>query len=200
MILPSMPKFSSCPFHSGFPIIIVYAFLIIHIRATCAAHLILLDSITLIVPGEAYKLWSSSLCSVLRPPDTSSLFGSNILLSTLFPNILSHSGATVSFRSRKTHSLIPTWSLKRHFDNPEHAVTSPTSNNGGQPKRCASGKQNIWVRYIRRQSASVSFNSSPFFFIFSSFVLLFFFHFLFFSFFLLIIRVNIEMDLLQTDC
>jgi hypothetical protein len=34
--------------------------------------------------GEEYKLRNSSLCSFLHPPVTSSLFGPNILLSTLF--------------------------------------------------------------------------------------------------------------------
>jgi hypothetical protein len=38
---------------------------------------------------EAHKLCSSSLCSLLQPPATSSLLGPNIPLSTLFSDILS---------------------------------------------------------------------------------------------------------------
>jgi hypothetical protein len=36
----------------------------------------------LIIFGKEYKLCSSSLCTFLQPPVTSSLFGLNILLST----------------------------------------------------------------------------------------------------------------------
>jgi hypothetical protein len=45
--------------------------------------------IILIILEEECKLWSPSLCTFLQPPVTSSLFGPNILLSTLFSNTLS---------------------------------------------------------------------------------------------------------------
>jgi hypothetical protein len=57
---------------SGLQTKVLYSFLISHMRATCSAHLILLDLITLIIFGKGYKLWSSSIRSLLQPPATSS--------------------------------------------------------------------------------------------------------------------------------
>ena len=64
------------------------------IRATCPAHLILLDLITRTILGVEYKSFSSSLCNFLHSPVTSSLLGPNIL-NTLFSNTISF----LSFRS-----------------------------------------------------------------------------------------------------
>jgi len=57
--------------------------------ATFPAYLILLDFITRTILGEEYRSLSSSLCSFLHSPVTSSPLGPNFLLNTLFSNTLS---------------------------------------------------------------------------------------------------------------
>jgi hypothetical protein len=93
----------SCLFLSRFPTKILYAFIFSIMRATCRANHIFLNLLILIILGEEYKLRSSSLCSFLQPPVTSSLFGPNILLSALFSNTLS----LCSSRNVRDQVLLP---------------------------------------------------------------------------------------------
>ena len=76
-------------FPSCFPTKTLYTPLLSPIKATCPAHLILLDFITRTIFGEQYRSLSSSLCSFLHYPVTSSLLAPNIPLNTLFSNTLS---------------------------------------------------------------------------------------------------------------
>ena len=88
IILPSMPGSSKWSLSLRFPHQNpVHIFPLPH---TCymphSSHL--LDLITRIICGEQYRSLSSSLCSFLHSPVTSSLIGPNILLSTLFLHTL----------------------------------------------------------------------------------------------------------------
>ena len=74
-------------FPSGFTTKPLYTPLLI--RATCPAHLILLDLITRTILGEQYSSFRYSLRAFRHSPVTSSLLDTNILLSTLFSNSLS---------------------------------------------------------------------------------------------------------------
>ena len=76
-------------FTSGYPTKTLCTLIHSSIRATCPAHLILLDFITRTILGEEYRSLSSSLCNFPHSPVTPSLLGPNILLNTLFSNSLS---------------------------------------------------------------------------------------------------------------
>ena len=86
IFLPSMPGSSKWPSPSGFPTKTLYITLLFTIRTTWPAHHILLDFITWTIYGEEYRSLSSSLCSFLHSPVTSSLLEPNILLNILFSN------------------------------------------------------------------------------------------------------------------
>jgi hypothetical protein len=59
--------------------------------------------IIIIILGKQYKLWSSSLCSFLRPPIISSRFGPNILLNTVFSNTLSLCSSSLNVTDQVSH-------------------------------------------------------------------------------------------------
>jgi hypothetical protein len=73
----------------------------------CPSHLPWFGHSIIWVLGEGYKFWSSSLCSFLQPPVTSSLFGLNNL-DTLFSKTLSSqwpSSTPIQNHRRQYYSL-----------------------------------------------------------------------------------------------
>ena len=88
IILPSAPGSPRWFFPSVSPLKTLYTPLPSPVRATCPAHLILLDVITRTIFAEQYTSLSSSLYSFLHSPFTSSLLWANIL-NALFSNSVS---------------------------------------------------------------------------------------------------------------
>ena len=97
-------------FPSGFPAKILYTPLSSPIRATCPAHLILLDVITRTILCEEYRSFSSSLCNLLHSPVISPRLGPNILFNTMFSNTFGFlSSRNVS--DQVSHPYKTTWKL-----------------------------------------------------------------------------------------
>ena len=89
IVLPSKPGSPHWSLPLRFPTKTLYTSLPNFIHATCLVHLILLHFITRTILGEEYRTLSSSSCSFLHTPVTSTLLGSNILLNIIFSNNLS---------------------------------------------------------------------------------------------------------------
>ena len=103
-------------FPLSFPTKSLYKPLLSPIRATCPVPLILLNFITRTILCKEYRSLSSSLCSFLYSPVTSSLLAPNILLNTLFSNTFSlrsshNVSAQVSHPYKTTGKIIVLYTL-----------------------------------------------------------------------------------------
>ena len=89
-------------FPSDFPTRTLYETLLSPICSTCPAHPILLHFVPRTILVEDYRSLSSSLRSFLHSLVTTSLLGPNILLNSLFSNILSL-GSSLNMSDQISH-------------------------------------------------------------------------------------------------
>ena len=114
IILPSTTGLPSGLFPSGFPTETLFTPFLSPIPVTCPAQLIPLDLITQTILVEQYISLTSSLCSFLHSPVTSSLLGPGILHNTLLSNTLSLR-SSLKHNSHKHLTLASCWfSLSLH--------------------------------------------------------------------------------------
>jgi len=88
IILPSRTGSLKWFFPSGFPTKTLYTPLLSPIRTTFPTHLIHLDLMTRTILGEEYRSSSSSLCSFLHSPVTSSLLGTKHIYAFMKRNFI----------------------------------------------------------------------------------------------------------------
>jgi hypothetical protein len=96
--------FPSSLFPSGFPAKAVYS-------PPLSPHACYMPSpshssrnVTQTILGKEYRSLSSTLCSILQPPITSTLLGPNIHLSTLFSNTLAYIPPSMWMTKSDTHT------------------------------------------------------------------------------------------------